>query len=315
MTEAASECWSCGAALRAEANFCSACGKPPQRCWKCKQSLSPEARVCNGCGSQLRHCWKCHAVMNPESKFCTACGQASRTHGRKALQAQNDARTERNRAVGAMGAVFALVLLGLVIAALLHPDTSADTSADTSEDVAKALPPPSVAWALLGMALHLVAGACGLAILGRAGGWRRSFAGAPTLEDLGWGLAVVVPSLAVAYGWVGLLGSMLPDLPVLEMEISFAVIFVWAVSPALIEEWLCRGVLWESCRGVMSQRMTILTTAILFAMMHGMGGGYVLELPHRFVMGLLLGWLRARSNSLAPCVLAHFTHNLLAILI
>ena len=43
--------------------------------------------------------------------------------------------------------------------------------------------------------------------------------------------------------------------------------------------------------------------------------GYVLELPHRFVMGLLLGWLRARSNSLAPCVLAHFTHNLLAILI
>jgi len=238
--------------------------------------------------------------MNPDSKFCAACGQSSRVHGREALKAQNESRTEHNRAVGAMGAVFALVLLGLLIISLLPPDTS-----------------EGVIGALCGMALFLVAGAVGLAILGRAGVWRRSLAGAPKLEDLGWGVAVVVPSLAFAYAWVGLAYSMLPDLAVPEMKITLAAIFVWAVSPALIEEWLCRGVLWEACRGrgVMSQKMTILTTAILFAMMHGMGGGYVLELPHRFVMGLLLGWLRARGNSLVPCVLAHFTHNLLAILI
>jgi hypothetical protein len=31
------------------------------------------------------------------------------------------------------------------------------------------------------------------------------------------------------------------------------------------------------------------------------------------VMGLLLGWLRLRSGSLAPSMLAHFVHNLLAI--
>lgn len=29
------------------------------------------------------------------------------------------------------------------------------------------------------------------------------------------------------------------------------------------------------------------------------------EVPHRFAMGLLLGWLCHRTDSLAPCVLAH----------
>jgi membrane protease YdiL (CAAX protease family) len=49
--------------------------------------------------------------------------------------------------------------------------------------------------------------------------------------------------------------------------------------------------------------------AALFAFLHGLNGGFFLEFPHRFVMGLMLGWLRARTGSLWPCVLAHFLHN------
>jgi membrane protease YdiL (CAAX protease family) len=82
-----------------------------------------------------------------------------------------------------------------------------------------------------------------------------------------------------------------------------------AVLPALIEEWMCRGALWVALRPIAARGTTILTTAALFATLHGLNGGFVLELPHRFVMGLLLGWLRARSASLWPCVLAHFLHN------
>ena len=36
---------------------------------------------------------------------------------------------------------------------------------------------------------------------------------------------------------------------------------------------------------------------------------YLFEVPHRFAMGLMLGWLRHRTGSLAPCVLAHALHN------
>ncbi len=50
-------------------------------------------------------------------------------------------------------------------------------------------------------------------------------------------------------------------------------------------------------------------------MMHGLGGGWVLEFPHRFVSGLIFGWLRLRSGSLLPGMLAHFLHNALSLIV
>lgn len=35
----------------------------------------------------------------------------------------------------------------------------------------------------------------------------------------------------------------------------------------------------------------------------------MLALPHRFAGGLALGWLRCKSGSLLPGVLAHALHN------
>ena len=48
--------------------------------------------------------------------------------------------------------------------------------------------------------------------------------------------------------------------------------------------------------------------------MHGLGGG-ILAYPHRFVLGLIAGWLRHRSGSLLPGVAAYFIHNLLCVLV
>ena len=45
--------------------------------------------------------------------------------------------------------------------------------------------------------------------------------------------------------------------------------------------------------------------AALFAIIHQS----VVSMPVLFVVGLYLGWLRHRSGSLLPCVLAHFGHN------
>ncbi len=39
---------------------------------------------------------------------------------------------------------------------------------------------------------------------------------------------------------------------------------------------------------------------------------YLLEIPHRFAGGLVLGWLRHKTNTLWSCILAHLINNLLA---
>jgi sodium transport system permease protein len=84
--------------------------------------------------------------------------------------------------------------------------------------------------------------------------------------------------------------------------------------PALAEEWLNRGVLWVALERIAKPATVILCTAFAFAVMHGLNGGRYLELPHRFAGGLLLGWLRHRTGSLAPPIAGHATLNLIACL-
>ncbi len=101
---------------------------------------------------------------------------------------------------------------------------------------------------------------------------------------------------------------------VLGCELSYGQLWLAMVLfPVLSEEWLDRGVLWAALRRVTGVRATVLCTAILFALMHGLNGGGILEVPHRFVVGLGLGWLRLRSGSLLPGILAHALLNTLAI--
>ena len=253
--------------------------------------------------------------MGPEAKFCPTCGQPSRTHERSKFRDQRGERAERNRAVGAMAAVFSLVLIGLVLATLLvpGPEESIESVIDGEVDSQVEVMEPSTTLLVASFIFDLIAAAIGLAILGR-NSWRNSFAGLPKAVDMALGLAVVVPSLGFAWLWVAVIAAFAPEMPDIQLQVTATAVLCWAVGPALVEEWLCRGVLWEASRRIVPDSMTIVATAILFAMMHALGGLYILELPHRFVMGLLLGWLRLRSGSLAPCILAHFTHNLLAIL-
>ena len=115
------------------------------------------------------------------------------------------------------------------------------------------------------------------------------------------------------------LGTLLGDSPA---ELEFGVpedflilVFAVAVLPALFEEWVCRGVLWAALRRITGPRMTILLTAGLFGLLHGLNGAGFLEAPTRFVMGLALGWLRLRTGSLWPPIALHFVNNALALLI
>jgi membrane protease YdiL (CAAX protease family) len=207
-------------------------------------------------------------------------------------------RTEvakNRRAVRAVAAIYAGTLLVVVgmIAALregLDPDVAS----------------------LASHALFALCGVVGIAILGR-GVWRETLAARPRPLAVVLGIGTGLVIFAVATGYVLLLDAIVPASEPLDLEGPILLLLLdIAVLPALIEEWVDRGVLWFACRRVGSVRMTILVTATLFALTHGVAWGF-LGLPHRFVMGLILGWLRHRTGSLVPGIAAHFVNNALAV--
>lgn len=201
---------------------------------------------------------------------------------------------QRNRNFLVVGMVYASVLVSLVVAA----------------QVADSLVMAEVTFVSFDIVVGVVA--CG--ILGRKS-FRQAFGRAPDLASLGMGAAVPLVSLPLTFGYVALIGLLADG----ESHDPFAgeslltLIVCVAVVPALLEEWLCRGVLWQAVRPVANRGAAIVATATPFAFMHIFGGGFLFELPHRFLLGVLLGWLRAKTGSLWPCVLAHFLHNAVAI--
>ena len=88
------------------------------------------------------------------------------------------------------------------------------------------------------------------------------------------------------------------------------VVLFTCVQPAVVEELAFRGVVLSAMRRVMSSREAILVSALLFMTIHLA----VASFAHLFLIGVVLGWLRTRSGSLYPCMVLHFTHNLLCIL-
>jgi membrane protease YdiL (CAAX protease family) len=77
------------------------------------------------------------------------------------------------------------------------------------------------------------------------------------------------------------------------------VIFRGAVLGTMLEHW--EG----------NKRWTAITiSALLFALAHMNPA----QMPHAFLLGLLIGWLYERSRSLIPCVVLHCANNTIAYL-
>lgn len=88
------------------------------------------------------------------------------------------------------------------------------------------------------------------------------------------------------------------------------VLFV-CVMPAIWEEIAFRGLIQGRLKSLLSPKEALMITAAMFAIIHVS----VLSWVILFALGLLLGWLRERSGSLIPGMIAHFIHNLVIILI
>jgi ABC-2 type transport system permease protein/sodium transport system permease protein len=93
------------------------------------------------------------------------------------------------------------------------------------------------------------------------------------------------------------------------------VIFVLAVTPAVLEEFFFRGYLFSALLRASRPRTAILSTAILIGMFHLVtAGGLAIErLPVSTFLGLVLGWICWKSGSILPGMLLHAVHNSLLV--
>ena len=83
-----------------------------------------------------------------------------------------------------------------------------------------------------------------------------------------------------------------------------------AVIPALVEEFAYRGLV----VGILKdhdEMLAIFGSAFLFGMLHG----NFAQIPFAFVVGLILGYVRVKTDSMLPGILIHFGNNFYAVVI
>jgi len=192
---------------------------------------------------------------------------------RATLRAYRSSQQRIRRDVGAIAAVFAGTLVVTVLAC-----------------------PPLLAYALL-----CLTGFAGALLLGAV---RPTLGGAPALRDAPVGVLAAVVSLGAGLLLVFLAGAPFEG----WHPPAAALLLESALLPAVVEEWLCRGVLWTACLRLQPVRVTLVVTAMLFTLMHVLAWG-PFGIPAHFVAGLAFGAVRARTGSLPPCMLAHLLHN------
>ncbi len=78
-----------------------------------------------------------------------------------------------------------------------------------------------------------------------------------------------------------------------------------AVAAPFLEELLCRGLMLNTLKKSMKPSTAILVSAVIFAFIHGNLYQIVFTLP----LGILLGWLAHRFDSIWPSVMTHVAFN------
>lgn len=95
-----------------------------------------------------------------------------------------------------------------------------------------------------------------------------------------------------------------------ENSFFWAFLFIAIIAP-VFEELAFRGFLFNQLGNVSTPQVTILATAILFALVHFSFISFVWIFP----FGLVLGYLRHKYKTLWLGMLVHFIHNLLVLMI
>ncbi len=89
------------------------------------------------------------------------------------------------------------------------------------------------------------------------------------------------------------------------------VLLTFAVLPGLCEEFCFRGYLFRSLETRLSGWQTVLATGAIFGLFHLVAVDHLAleRLAPTTFLGIILGWIRWRTNSLWPGMCLHITHN------
>lgn len=243
-------------------------------------------------------CGSCSREVSSEAKFCPACGTATKV-GRVSIRSELYARRlSEGRAAWVLALVFGGGLMAVFLPSLLFPESLEYTWSDITVQFAADL-------MVFGLALALLAPAKRVQVWG-------VLPRSPTswLHAVVVGLVGFVVAVAYAYGLNYLLGGV-EELSLAELGVPF-IVSVVLLAP-IAEELLMRGAAYQAAQEFGGPGTVIVMTAIMFAILHGLNGSFVLEFPHRFIGGLALGWLRWRHDSLTLCIFAHFVWNSCAV--
>lgn len=121
-------------------------------------------------------------------------------------------------------------------------------------------------------------------------------------------IGAVVPSM-----WIQ---EQLPELPNMVEEEMINIMthrggyFVICLLAPMAEELVFRGAVLRSLLAWKPDRkwVMIAVSALFFTLIHFNPA----QMPHAFVVGLLLGWLYQRTGSTAPCIAFHWANNTIA---
>lgn len=83
-----------------------------------------------------------------------------------------------------------------------------------------------------------------------------------------------------------------------------------AIIPPVSEEFMFRGIILQKLRKY-GDGFAVLISAALFGLMHG----NIIQIPFAFVVGLAMGFITVKTNSIIPSVITHFCVNFSAVVI
>lgn len=83
-----------------------------------------------------------------------------------------------------------------------------------------------------------------------------------------------------------------------------------AVIPAMVEEFACRGIV----LGLMKpfgEGFAVIASSLVFGMVHG----NFEQIPFAFLVGLVLGFIRVKTDSMIICMAVHFINNAVSVVL
>lgn len=252
-------------------------------------------------GRSVNFCSRCGTKFAPDWLECMHC--ASRTLPAQAAEAtptQTPLEDDIRPVKSAIGLYFSLLAISLVMTIYLLASRNREVG-PTAEFVATGL----FTVVTLGWAINFRQALTPL--LRRVGPWW-VYVAAPVFGACTFVVASLIVAGLRVYLHVPTIGYT-DSYDAAGYGFGLAILMI-AVQPAVIEELAFRGVMTSALDRVLTAREASIVVAFLFGILHLS----VPSLAHLTLLGLLLAWLRRRAGSLYPCMLMHFTHNLLVLL-